>query len=1419
MVCGGDEEEKVRTAFELYDKGGDGYITLEEFTEYLGSVFKVIYSLKKGLQEEVGATAEELAAATARSAFEEADINDDGVLSYPEFKRWYEASAVGNPEYMEAPSNTRRDDPETSLGQFRKMSKLASCDIRDVAEVYSSAGKGGWISYRGYVQGTARLWQYLGERGGERVRDSIWEGLRRYPITKLPGSYVRAVAASIGHRDKDNLNPYLIHEGEVAALSSLIAAMTVVCGGQRSAKVEEAFSMFDADGDGYISLHEMTEYLTTIVSIFAKSGVDVGDVASVAANMARQAFSKADSRNDGRISLAEFKEWYTSTSAEEIKGYANSEVVTLEMLKRTALSKVSVKTLFETFASVANPSSGIISKRNFHSCFEMMLGDRGPQVHRLVDDLYRIFERPDGGDGVSFDEVVVGLSVLVGGDQDTKIRSAFEIFDLNGDGYISFDEMKTYLTSVFKVLFEVNPEKRREHAIEGVSAETLGQVTAEQVFEEADLNSDGRLSYEEFHIWRSKQEAGEGDQDASNSSPDDKREHSGSFSDNSYDPLAYDVDSGGMHPITMEEVQKITGLEDLHVEDVFELFAGLANEEGYLTKEAFFRCFAQLIRARIHLLGEQERSRILFVVESLFQALDFNGDELIDFAELASGISVLCGGERDDKVMAAFSLFDLNGDGFISLDEMITYLTSMFCMLYQINPDIISQVNCGPEELAQQTAMQAFADADLNHDGRLSFKEFTTWYMQDGLGNAYGDKAGDDDDDDDDDDEEDYEDYDEYEDEEEEDDDDDEEEEEEEMYTPPQHRSVPKTLKEIRQLTTFKAHSPEVVFDVFAQYTDMRGMLSRQGFLQGLSKFIVTAEPPLATYLESFTSYLGNELFSAFLSNEFPSEELIDFSEICSGVSVLCGGTRDEKAKAAFSLFDVNGTSSISQFDLSVYLSSVFKLLFWMNPEIGPTNGGVTPDLLGSKTAEEAFLELKISENHELSFDQFKDWYEDPGASGEAEGEGASPSTSTPTTTTTTTMKTMTWKDIRDLTALKHYGISEVMEVFMGDVYPTGVVDVAAMYRFFVKLNRSAGGFNDGSGDASMHQKLKDFSFGFMDMFETQGMDGGRKVVNFNDVATVLTMLCTAKKEDKMRTAFTLYDEDDDGHLSRSQIESLMMSIFSVQKFMDPNKVINSVTEIAAISAKEAFDEARLNANGHISLEEFTKWYTTDSGGSGGSGESGGGVKRKAEDDGDERGEGEDQEKRYNLSVKDKLEATKILLGLGSVTVDDLLEILSESAPDGNLGKEAFLKCLQNIGALGGSPCYGSNFAMAMQVGARIFNSFDSASTGKVDFAELTSGLSVLCNSTAKEKIITTFTIHDSDGDGHLSLDETTHFVTSVMKVLYEAADLEASFGISPYELAVITTQQCFNEAELMNGLISIGELLNYFQPMFAGDV
>ena len=76
-----------------------------------------------------------------------------------------------------------------------------------------------------------------------------------------------------------------------------------------------------------------------------------------------------------------------------------------------------------------------------------------------------------------------------------------ELFDFNEDGYISLSEMSIYLVSVFKVLFEAQPGMEEQM---GVSAEELGLVTADQCFKEADLNSDGRLSFEEFRKWYSK---------------------------------------------------------------------------------------------------------------------------------------------------------------------------------------------------------------------------------------------------------------------------------------------------------------------------------------------------------------------------------------------------------------------------------------------------------------------------------------------------------------------------------------------------------------------------------------------------------------------------------------------------------------------------------------------------------------------------------------------------------------------------------------------------------------------------------------------------------------------------------------------------------------------------------------------------
>merc|ERR1712087_848275 len=114
---------------------------------------------------------------------------------------------------------------------------------------------------------------------------------------------------------------------------------------------------------------------------------------------------------------------------------------------------------------------------------------------------------------------------------------------------------------------------------------------------------------------------------------------------------------------------------------------------------------------------------------ALFKAFDVNGDGVVTLDELLSGIVVLCGGSRDDKVRVAFDLFDRDGNGSISRSEMEKYLTSVFRILYEVSPATAESMAVTAEKLGKTTAAQCFEDADINGDGKISYDEFETWYL------------------------------------------------------------------------------------------------------------------------------------------------------------------------------------------------------------------------------------------------------------------------------------------------------------------------------------------------------------------------------------------------------------------------------------------------------------------------------------------------------------------------------------------------------------------------------------------------------------------------------------------------------------------------------------------------------------------
>ena len=75
-----------------------------------------------------------------------------------------------------------------------------------------------------------------------------------------------------------------------------------------------------------------------------------------------------------------------------------------------------------------------------------------------------------------------------------------------------------------------------------------------------------------------------------------------------------------------------------------------------------------------------------------------------------------------------FALYDIDGDGFIEIKEMVSYLTE----LYETQPGTLEHMGRSAEDLAQEDVEKALGD-DLNRDFKLSFEEATTGAL-DGLG-------------------------------------------------------------------------------------------------------------------------------------------------------------------------------------------------------------------------------------------------------------------------------------------------------------------------------------------------------------------------------------------------------------------------------------------------------------------------------------------------------------------------------------------------------------------------------------------------------------------------------------------------------------------------------------------------------------
>ena len=155
--------------------------------------------------------------------------------------------------------------------------------------------------------------------------------------------------------------------------------------------------------------------------------------------------------------------------------YSAIYILGLIPLSISIVKEEELRQLYKNFNSLDKDKSGKLEPQEFFDIPELA---NNPLVKRVIDVLDK---NKDGS--ISFMEFVQGLSSLSAtSSSDEKLRFAFQIYDINGDGFISNGELFT----VIKMMVGSN----------------LNDIQIQQLVDrtiiKADKDLDGRICFEEF---------------------------------------------------------------------------------------------------------------------------------------------------------------------------------------------------------------------------------------------------------------------------------------------------------------------------------------------------------------------------------------------------------------------------------------------------------------------------------------------------------------------------------------------------------------------------------------------------------------------------------------------------------------------------------------------------------------------------------------------------------------------------------------------------------------------------------------------------------------------------------------------------------------------------------------------------------